>query len=342
MFFSTFVSVIVFLTFVGVAHYFQQNGSISLFESIKMAIFSEAHHISAGIFSIVIFLIMSLSIISKIVNYIKIIEEGIKKIPDHTIDYSIPVIGTHELARLAQSVNEIKDELCQKTYAERAHELHRRMLITNISHDLRTPLTSVIGYLDLAKNNIPSNHDAYSHIEIAERNSLRLKKLISDLFLYSKIISDDIKMNFQEVNIKILLSQILDLKTYSITLMAKPEKIMAVIDVEIFHRVLDNILDNAHKYAVADTEIILEIFQTEREVIIEVRNFTKENMSSMVSFLTARLYTADKTRNEVSSGLGLSIVSELMKKMQGELHILFDEKEKIFTSRLTFTMYLSI
>ncbi len=335
MFLSTFISVILFLTLVGVAHYFQQSGGISLIASIKMAIFSEAHHISAGIFAIMAFCIMSFRIISKIVSYIKVIEDGIKKLPDHNITYSIPVMGTHELARLAQSVNDIKEELRQKTHAERAHELHRRMLITNISHDLRTPLTSVIGYLDLAKTNISPNHEAYSYLEIAERNSLRLKKLISDLFLYSKIISNDLKMHVQEVNLKILLSQIIDLKPYPITFIAKPEKCMVFVDVKTFHRVMDNLFDNAHKYAVTDSEIVLEVFQTEKEIIIEIRNEAKENMASMVSFLTTRLYTADKKRNESSSGLGLSIVSELMKKMQGKLQILFDEKEKIFTARVT-------
>ncbi len=340
MFFSTFISVGLFLTLVGVSHYFQQSGSFSLFESVKTVILSEAHHITAGVFSIMAFFVMSFGIISKIVTYIKVIEEGIKKIPDHNSNYSIPIHGTHELARLAQSVNEIKDELWQKNRAERAHELHRRMLITNISHDLRTPLTSVIGYLDLAKNNIPAYHEAYSHLEIAEKNSLRLKKLISDLFLYSKIISDDIKMNLREVNIKILLSQILDLKPYPITFIVKQETFVSAVDVKIFHRVMDNIIDNAYKYAVPDTEIVLELFQTEKEIGIEVKNVTKENLSPMVTFLTTRLYTADKSRNESSSGLGLSIVSELMKRMQGELCILFDEKKYIFTARLTFTKCL--
>ncbi len=337
MFFSTFISVSLFLILVGVAHFFQRSGAIGLFESIKMAIFSEAHHISAGVFSIMVFFVLSFGIISRIVTYIKAIEEGIRKIPDPDINYSIPVVGSHELARLAQSVNEIKEELWQKTHAQRAHELQRRMLITNISHDLRTPLTSVIGYLDLAKNNTPVDNEAYSYLEIAEKNSLRLKKLISDLFLYSKAISDDIKMNLREINIKILLSQILDLKPYPIVFKSKAQSCLLRVDVENFHRIMDNIFENAHKYSVLNTEIELELFQTEKEVVIEVRNIAKENLSSMVTHLTMRLYTADKNRNESSSGLGLSIVSELMKRMQGELHILFDEKEKIFTARLIFS-----
>ncbi len=338
---STIISITLFLCLVGIEHYFYLNGSISLFQSIKSVMISETHHIYAGIFSIFIFFTLSICIISKIVSYIKLIEGGIKKLPDDEAMYSIPVIGSNELARLAQSVNEIKDELKQKIEQERAYELRRKMLITNISHDLRTPLTSIIGYLDLAKNKVSTKDEAYQYIETAEKNSLRLKKLISDLFLYSKIISDDIKMNLQEVSIITLLKQIVELKTYPVNFVTQLDELKLLVNVEYVYRVFDNLLDNASKYAIENTEITLSLQQDGDKVIIEVKNFTAEDLSTKINFLTKRLYTADINRNEFSSGLGLSIVSELIKKMQGELSLHFDKSEKTFNARLFFYSILS-
>ncbi len=336
MAFSTLISIIVFLCLVGIEHYFYLDGTITLFESIKSIITSEVHHIYAGTFSIIIFFIMSFRIISKLVAYIKVIEAGIRKIPEDNTTDSIPIKGTNELARLAQSVNEIKDELKQKKQKEKANELHRRTLITNISHDLRTPLTSIIGYLDLAKNRIPSNDEAYQYLEIAENNSLRLKKLISDLFLYSKVISEDIKIDLQEVNIRILLNQIVELKTYPINFLNKLHEQTLLVSAEYVHRIFDNLLDNAKKYSPEGKEITLMAQQDEGGIIIEIKNFTEEDLSPEMDFLTKRLYTADRNRNEFSSGLGLSIVSELMNKMQGELNLHFDKTDKTFSARLFF------
>ncbi len=337
MVFSTLISILLFLILVGIEHYFSLNGAIPLFESIKSAITSEArNHIYAGIFSIFIFFTMSFYIVSKIVNYIKLIEAGIKKLPEENIAYSIPVIGTNELARLAQSVNEIKDELKQKRQKEREHELYRKIFITNIFHDLRTPLTSIIGYLDLAKNKISSKEEIYQYLVTAEKNSLRLKKLISDLFLHSKIISNDIKMDLHDVNIKILLNQVLELKAYPVNFINKLDNTKILANVDHVCRIIENLLDNARKYANKEKEITLCTYQHEDSVVVELTNFTEEDLSTKINLLTKRLYTADENKNDLSSGLGLSIVSELMKKMNGKLNLDFDKSNKTFSARLFF------
>ncbi len=340
MAFSTLVSIVSFLSLVGLDHYFQCNGSMTIFESVKAEITSEAHHIHAGIVSIILFFAMSIRIIWRIVSYIKEIEAGIKKLPDENTNYSIPIVGTNELAQLAQSVNEIKDELKQKTYNEKAHEAHRRMLITNISHDLRTPLTSIIGYLDRAKDKVSPHEEAYAYIEIAQKNSLRLKKLISDLFLYSKIISDDVKMDTKEVNVKFLLHQIVELKAYPVTLIHEQDELILSVDIENFNRIIDNLLENAHKYGLPEQGISIHTYKNAGETIIEMKNFTEEDLSSKIHFLTKRLYTVDESRVDSSSGLGLSIVTELMKRMQGKFHVLFEEKQKAFVARLSFSSLL--
>ncbi len=333
---STLLSIVVFLSLVGLSHYLQQSGNISLFESIKSVIISEAHHVYAGIFSIFLFFLLSFFVVTRIVSYVKLIEAGIKKLPDDKMNHSIPVIGRNELAHLAQSVNEIKAELEQKRHDEKMHELHQRTLITNISHDLRTPLTSIIGYLDLAKNTTDTKSETFSYLQIAEKNSLRLKKLITDLFLFSKIISEDIETELQEVNILFLLNQIIELKNFPVKFIHPSKELKLFINIECFHRVVDNLFENAHKYGLAEKEIQLCLFEADEKVIIEVKNFSQKDLSSKIDLFTQRLYSADENRDEYSSGLGLSIVSELMKRMQGEFTVSFEKEEKVFCARLSF------
>ncbi len=317
---------------------FSDSDGFVVFESEEAGDFSETYTTVAGIFSLLVFFALSLRIIFNLVSYIKQIESGIKKLSDDDESYKIPVIGKNELARLAQSVNEMKDELRQKTQKERADELHQRMLITNFSHDLRTPLTSIIGYLDLAKKKIPQESEAHSYINIAEKSSLRLKKLVADLFLYSKIISEDMQMKFEEININSLIKQIIELKTHEFKFSSNQQVINLSIDIQNFHRIIDNLLDNALKYGNLEKEITLLTHKKNNKITLEVINFTNEDLSSKIEYLTRRLYTADENRKENSSGLGLSIVHELAKKMNGEFTLSFDNNTNKFIACLSFEL----
>ncbi len=315
---------------------FADSDGLIVFESEEAEFASETHHIIAGIMSLILFFVLSIKIIAKLVAYIKVIESGVKKLStdDTTYDksYEIPVIGKNELARLAKSVNEIKEELRQKTLKEKADEQHQRMLITNMSHDLRTPLTSIIGYLDLAKKEIrgqdfgPENANKItSYLQAGEKSSLRLKKLITDLFLYSKILSNDIQVNKQDVDVNVLLMQIIELKPQNIDFESRLKDAHISLDIEIFHRIIDNLLDNAIKYGVTDKEITLACYKEHAKIIVEVSNYTNDDLSNKIELLTKRLYTADENRKQGSSGLGLSIVSELCKKINAEFKLQYAE-----------------
>ncbi len=296
-----------------------------VFESEEAEAFYESMPIIAGVLSLIIFFSLSIRIIFNLVSYIKVIEDGIKKLSDDDESYKIPVIGQNELARLAKSVNEIKEELHKKTKKERADELYQRMLITNISHDLRTPLTSILGYLDLAKKNTLADNANHDYLSIAQKNGFRLEKLINDLFLYSKILSEDIQMNYKEVNVLILLKQILELKSQNIQLSSNLEDAIVVVDIEYFHRIIDNLLDNAIKYSTSADEIKLDIFEKSGRLHLVIENPTNEDLSNKINLLTNRLYTADENRKQGSSGLGLSIVLELCKKMNADFTIKYTD-----------------
>ncbi len=330
---AVLVSVFLYLFLDDLAHrYIQQQNTGHVF-----FLSAEKHHLYAGLIALFVFFLFSIWIIFNLTNYIKIIEQGIRDLPKENKEHTIPVKGNSELARLANSVNEIKEEIYRKNKKEREAERAQRMLIANISHDLRTPLTSIIGYLDLAKQKISPESEEYGYVETAEKSSHRLKKLILDLFFYSKVVSEDLKMNFVKVNIISVLYQILELKTETIifnNLIEETNKSQLHLDIEHFHRIIDNLLDNAIKYGSKDKEITLTAYCSKEAVIIEVQNYTSEDLSDKIQLLTERLYRADENRSEASSGLGLSIVKELSKRMQADFELFYENNTIV--ARLAF------
>ncbi len=331
---AVLISVFLYLFLDDLAHqYMQKEHTEHLF-----FLSAEKHHLYAGLIALFVFFLLSIVIILNLVSYIKIIEEGIRELPKENKEHTIPVKGSSELARLAKSVNEIKEEIYKKNEKEREAERSQRMLITNISHDLRTPLTSIICYLDLATQKISLENEEYSYVSSARNLSYRLRNLIGDLFFYSKIISKDIKMNFVKVNINTLLYQILELQREKIifnNLIEDSNKAQTVLDIEHFHRIIDNLLDNAIKYSAEDKKITLTTSYVKNTVVIEIENYTDEDLSDKIQLLSERLYRADENKNEMSSGLGLSIVKELSQRMKIDFQLFFENN--VITARLTFS-----
>ncbi|OOB79457.1 MAG: hypothetical protein BEN18_03890 [Epulopiscium sp. Nuni2H_MBin001] len=270
---------------------------------------------------IILFFVMSIYLIFKKLDYIKVIEKGIYNISHEDILYKIPMEGNNELTRLASSINDMGDMLSSKIEQERENEIAGRLLITNMSHDLKTPLTSMIGYIDVIESKLSKDHEVYPLIITAKKNGLRLEKLIADLFLYSKLISKDIVVNIQSININVMLKQILEIRTENIILKEVDTNLLANVDPEKFHRIIDNLISNASKYGVKDELITMSIGENNDEVVIEIQNLTHDNLENKVDKLTTRLYTAREDRTNGSSGLGLSIVIELLKTMKGRLKL---------------------
>lgn len=284
--------------------------------------------------SLMIFFFISMRLFKPIIVYIEKIEKGINIIAQEDMRYKIPVIGKTELSRLAGNINHMGSLLYEKQEKDKRTELGKKILITNMSHDLRTPLTSVLGYIGLIKENMSSSDKNYEYVQIAEKNSLRLEKLIDDLFMYSKLLSNDLALNMIEVEVNVFLHQIIELKKYYVHFEANPEKVYIKVDVSQFHRSLDNLLDNAEKYRRADSEIYLKILKAENRVLITISNKTAIDLSGKIEFLTKRLYTVDMDKKTDSNGLGLSIVNELMKQMGGKFEIEYEDYT--FTSKLIF------
>lgn len=275
---------------------------------------------------IVLFFLLSLYLILKKLSYITVIEKGINHISHGDMQYKIPLQGSNELTRLAGSINEMGDRLYQNMEQERKSEINQRLLITNMSHDLKTPLTSMTGYIDVIASKLSPDHEVYPLVSTAKKNGQRLEKLIADLFLYSKLISQDVPIHLQSINLNLMLKQMIEIRTEQVVLREGTSNVMASIDPEQFHRVLDNLISNAVKYGVEGAPIFVLVDSREDQVVIEVKNRTYEDLEGDLERLTGRLYTAHEDRNNGSSGLGLSIVTELLKAMDGRLTLSFENK----------------
>ncbi len=290
----------------------------------------DIYYIISAVISVISFLVLLINFIAKEIFYIKEIESGIKLIATEDILYKIPIKGENELANLAVSINSMGDSIYSSRQKERQDEINQRLLITNMSHDLKTPLTSMIGYIDVIKGKLSKDDELYAYANIAKENGNRLEKLISDLFLYSKLISGDMALTLQTIDIGLMLKQIFEIRTENIVYNEYSGELNASIDAENFHRVIDNLLSNAKKYGIDSEPIEVIAISDSDDIVITIKNQTEDNLDGKIELLQNRLYTASENRTNGSSGLGLSIVTELLKMMNGTLEICYDNK--IFTA----------
>lgn len=304
---------------------FSDLDGIVLINSNRVELTANLLYFTSAVLAILLFFALSYYLIFKQLSYITTIEQGINSITKGDILNKIPIKGKNELARLAVDINNMGDSLYKKMQKEREDEIARRLLITNMSHDLRTPLTSINGYIGLAISSLSPDHEAYSYISVAKENGLRLEKLINDLFLYSKLISGDVPVNIQSININVMLRQIIEMKTENIVFKCKEENIFANIDPEKFYRIIDNLISNASKYGVENEAIAISSHIDGDNAVVKVENLTEGDIDINVDLLSKRLYTAHGDRAKGSTGLGLSIVTELLKTMNSTLKLSYED-----------------
>lgn len=205
-------------------------------------------------------------------------------------------------------------------------------LITNVSHDIKTPLTSIINYVDLIKQEDIQNDKVKEYIEILDNKSQRLKKLIEDLVEASKASSGNIKINKEVLNVKELLSQVTGefkdkFNKRGLNIITKvPEEIVYIkADSRYLYRVLENVYSNVAKYAAQDSRVYLDcVLEENGDVVIYVKNISKEELNISADELMQRFVRGDKSRNTEGSGLGLSIANSLTELQGGTFNIHLD------------------
>ncbi len=187
-------------------------------------------------------------------------------------------------------------------------------LISNVSHDLKTPLTSIITYIDLLKDESITDENRKLYIDTLDRKSQRLQHLIEDLFEVSKANSGDVYLNIVNVDIVSLMKQTLlelDDKLADSSLIVKNnfsnEKIILPLDSQRTFRVFENLIINISKYAMPNSRVYIDILETDNKVNIMLKNMSASEIDFSVDDIMERFVRGDKSRNTEGSGLGLAI-----------------------------------
>lgn len=277
--------------------------------------------ISAFIFMLTLFLF-----IRKSIRYIEEIDRSIDIIAGGKLEYEIPIRGNNELSRLAANINEMSNSLKERMDIEKESDIKQRQLITDISHDLRTPLTALIGYLDLLENHIYENQEeADDFIHCASQKCFKLQTLIEELFTYNKLINKDIPISIEKDDIIEIVKEIISEQGLKINLESKERKAIISIDRNLINRIFDNLFDNIRKYGIRSEDATIYIKKIDHKVIIIVENSTDQDLSNKVDNIFERMYVGNESRTDNSSGLGLSIVAECVNLMNGLISAKFQK-----------------
>ncbi|HQO12080.1 MAG TPA: HAMP domain-containing sensor histidine kinase [Petrotogaceae bacterium] len=274
-------------------------------------------------------------------KYIQDISKGLQAISKGDFEYRVPQKGDDEIGLLAKNINSMADELKKSIYEERRSEKLKNELITNVSHDLRTPLTSVMGYLRLyTEKKYDSAEQAQEYIDIAYKKSISLKELIDDLFEYTKLNNFDIKLDMEIFDINRLVRQVIQEimpvaleKNMKFETNLKDQKFFITADAGKMARVVENIISNAIKYSVSGSKIDVLSFKQDSEVILEISNPSDNINDEELKNMFERFYRIDKSRSGSlgGSGLGLSIAKSIIQLHEGKIWAEYkDSKVSIF------------
>lgn len=231
----------------------------------------------------------------------------------------------------AESLNNINLGLKAAVNERMKSERFKTELITNVSHDIKTPLTSIINYVDLIKKEKIENETANQYIEVLDRQSTRLKKLVEDLVEASKASSGSLSVELQPCDVTVLLTQTLGEfedrltnreLTPVISAPQNPVKIMA--DGRHLWRIFDNLMGNICKYAMRGTRVYIDIKTENENAVITFRNISENELNITADELMERFVRGDKSRNTEGSGLGLSIAKSLAELQGGSINLSVD------------------
>ena len=204
-------------------------------------------------------------------------------------------------------------------------------LITNVSHDIKTPLTSIINYTDLLTKEEPESPVVREYVEVLSRQSERLKKLIQDLIEASKASTGSLELTWEDCDVSVILAQAAaefedKLQQKDLTLkVTQPEKRIVIrADGRYLWRVFENLLSNIGKYAMEGTRVYIDVTCDQQEVYIDFKNISRDPLNISGDELLERFVRGDTSRSTEGSGLGLSIADSLVALMGGRMKLEID------------------
>ena len=238
---------------------------------------------------------------------------------------------SREMQDMSEEVNDIAGGLSNAIEERLKSERLKTELITNVSHDIKTPLTSIINYVDLLKKEGMDGEKAKEYLEILDNKSQRLKKLTEDLVEASKASSGTIKLNMEKLKVNELIKQVSGefedkFKAHELEeVITFPEKDVYIkADSRYMYRVLENMYSNISKYAMDGTRVYTDILDKGNVVSIELKNISKQKLNISADELMQRFVRGEASRNTEGSGLGLSIATSLTELQKGKFNIHLD------------------
>jgi signal transduction histidine kinase len=258
--------------------------------------------------------------------------EGLERIKNGEVDYKLTGFDG-ALGELAEGINAIGDGISLAVSEEVKSQRLKTELLTNVSHDIRTPLTSIITSIDLLKNGSLNPEEKQKYLDILENKAHRLKVLTDDLFEAAKASSGNIEVEFQAVDMEMLMTQGLgemeeELQNSQLEFITQyPKDLFVVIaDGRLIWRVIENLLFNILKYAQKESRVYIEFSKSEADKtgMVVFKNVSAQPLNISPDELMERFKRGDETRNSEGSGLGLAIAKDLMTIQQGELKLGID------------------
>lgn len=295
---------------------------------------------------ILLFSLIFLLLQRKMARDIETIARAVKQISDGDLSTRLELEGEGEFTDIAENLNRMEEDIQELIDKERTSEQSKTDLITNVAHDLRTPLTSILGYLELLrKNQKLSPEMQQKYLDIAYNKSVRLQKLIEELFGFTKLSYGKINMNVAKVDIVELLAQLLEESypnfqknglSYDFVSNRKSQIIEA--DGDLLARLFDNLIGNAIKYGKEGKRVRVNL-RADREIVtIKIVNYGYVIPANELPLIFDRFYRTDHSRTNASgpggTGLGLAIVKNITDMHHGTVSVSSDLSGTVFTVRL--------
>ncbi|AJG97388.1 hypothetical protein LF65_00761 [Clostridium beijerinckii] len=262
------------------------------------------------------------------VKYINSLSKGLVEISKGNLNYRVKVKGRDELAILGKNINYMAEELMNLKEKEKKIEKNKDRLIVSVSHDLRTPLTSIIGYIKLIKENYKVKDDINKYIDIIDNKSNRLEELINDLFEYTKLTSCNIELEKMDISLNELMRQVVEgmmaicnQNDLNILFEAPNEDLNVNVDPAKMVRVFENIISNAIRYSNKKSDINIKILKTENRAMVSIENEGKPIKEDELNKIFDMFYRTDESRNNRTggSGIGLSIAKSIVELHGGKI-----------------------
>lgn len=312
-----------------------------LLQMYRMNTFMTVGYVMIGI---VIFSVVFLLLQEKSMRYIAKISSAMQNISEGDLNTTVEVVGDDEFSAMAENLNKMVEEIRTLMDKERESERTKNELITNVAHDLRTPLTSILGYLELLSGDVvipPEMQKKY--IDIAFTKTRRLEKLIEDLFGFTKMNYGKIAMNVSKVDVVKLLSQLLEEfypsfagKNLTYELVSNvPVKIITA-DGNLLARLFDNLINNAIKYGADGKRVLVKVDAGEEIVTISVTNYGYVIPEEELPLIFNKFYRVEQSRSSTTggTGLGLAIAKNIVDMHGGFIQVTSDLKGTVFTIKL--------